>query len=334
MVHFNSYIVVAFLFLNASALAQESFERSLPNEFETTGGHSLGLANAGMAATTGVSAVRLNPAMLSLEKTYSLAGGYNWPTEGRDFFQVGVVDSKSSSTAAGFIYNGFLDDYEKDPTSLVNDSPLQRRATLALSQTLQKLSVGISGQYVEAYRVKNEYFRYEEVKGFSLGFGVAGLLTSQLRFGLSVENLANKKIAEYSPRTYRAGIAYLVESSGDISIHLDFKQRDRIAEYEQTGATAEGYGMSQRKVEEELKVDGTYKQPERLVITSVSARVYDMLRILGGIGQSLGGPDRQMISGGLALVNNNMSLSYTAMRPYLQDEQSQQAANMAFAVDF
>src|SRR5690606_16813666 len=121
----------------------------------------------------GISAVKLNPGLLPLQKEYAVSAGYNWPTSGREFFQAGVIDSQSSDIAAGFLYTGFGEDYGEDPTVQGKDARTQRRASLALAMPLKKLSIGISGQYVEAIA---DPVTGTEVKGTTIGFGMAGYI--------------------------------------------------------------------------------------------------------------------------------------------------------------
>ena len=77
------------------------------DETESIGAHSLGLAGGGVAALNDQSSVRANPAMLASSKSYRLAGTYYWPSYGRRFYQVGVVDGTNRKISAGLIYTSF-----------------------------------------------------------------------------------------------------------------------------------------------------------------------------------------------------------------------------------
>ncbi len=321
--------LIAFFCLGLSmpVNAAEQRDRRIPDEYESTGGLSLGLGNSGVAGLGGLSAVRLNPGMLALEKTYTVGGGYHWPTEGRDFFDAGVVDTQSSPIAAGFHYTGFSDDYDTElaqrPGSSKRDAAIQRRASLVLGRVMGKLSLGLGAQYVEGVTLGSEQGVLQEKResGTTIGFGLAGLLTPRLRFGASVENMANKKVAEYAPQTIRAGVAYIFDK--DVIAQLDVRQRERIGSFEQAFAG-----------EVKTSEDEAYQAPERMGIASFSARIYDMLRVLGAYGQTITGPSRRSLSGGLAIVNKNASLSYTASRPHMDYEQSHQSVNGSFAIKF
>jgi hypothetical protein len=327
-----AYKFAAFVTLVAAAPASAAdleIDRRVPEEYETTGGHSLALGNSGVSAQTGIAAVKLNPGLLAIEKEYSVAAGYNWPSAGREFFQAGVLDSKSADIAAGFLYTGFGEDYGEDPTvsGKDKDARTKRRATLALAKVLKNVSLGISGQFVEAI---DDPVTGTEVKGTTLGFGVAGFFTPQLRFGASVENLANKKVSEYAPRMLRFGVSYL--HGGAIVASFDVRQRERIIQMEQGfGSTGVETGLTkaerEEKAQQEQQLDDKYKDPEWMSFASVSATVYDMIRLLGAYGQSIGGPERKSLSGGIAVGSNNFSLSYSASRPYLTEPEAQQAIN-------
>ena len=88
-------------FLTFPFCAQSKEKRSfLPAEYESDGGHSLGFGHGGVAAVSGQSSVKANPAMLPLEKHYRVSAGYHWPVFGREYYQAGVVDSVTSSIAS------------------------------------------------------------------------------------------------------------------------------------------------------------------------------------------------------------------------------------------
>ena len=300
--------------------------RRIPNEYESTGGHGLAFNNAGAASMGGVSAVRTNPAMLSLEKEYSVAAGYHWPTSGRDFYQAGVVDSKTAAVAAGVMYSSFSDDYAKAAHAAAPgelDSPIKRRLAVGVGQGLKMLSLGIGGQWVQGYVSKGE--GYEEVSGTALSMGAATLINSQLRVGISAENLTNRKIADFAPKTYRAGAAYLM-AGGDVSFSLDFRQRDRVARFEGSFPDAGLGGLAITKQDNTL--DNAYEKPEQMVIGSGTAKIQNFLRVIGSWGQTLGADDRKSVAGGIAVVNDKFSLSYLASRPYFPSEESHQAINL------
>ena len=310
------------LLLTAQAAWAVEAVRQIPDEYETTSGHDVGLNDAGYAANDGFSAIRANPALLARSKQYTVSAGYNWPTQGRDFYQAGIVDSKTSPLAAGVSYTGFTDNYvysrsgnEASPF----DSPVIRRGVLGLAEAFGSLSLGIGGTYVEAHSLSPDAERYgkdETVKGTGLNVGVAGSMSPQLSLGASVENASNEKIKDYAPRTYRAGAAYSFNKQA--TIFLDFRQRERIAAFEAPPLDLDNPAAKSSILDE----------PERMVIGSFIAQVQNFLRVMASYGQSIT-DQRRSLAGGLAVVNKNFSLSYTASRPYMSQSGSHQAVTLS-----
>lgn len=294
----------------------------LPDEFESDGGHSLGFAHGGTAAVSGQGSIRANPAMLVFERKYEVSAGYNWPSVGREFYQAGVVDSQTAAFAAGFTYTSFRERF-KNPNELTDkeeryqatyDSPIKNRLSIAIAHPFSKFSVGLGGQIVNTAGDGEA-----KKRGVTLGGGVAGLLTPKLRVGVSAENLANRGIKDVAPTVYRAGLAYML-FDGDVTVHLDYKQRDRV--------------LAERLVfDTTLAEKQTYSPFERMMILSSSARIQDLLRLLAGYGMEVGGK-RSSLSGGIALVNKNFSFSYLLGRPYMDKSTLHQAVNLELQIAF
>ena len=296
---------------------------SIPDEYRASGGYSIGLSHAAMVADNGVAAVELNPAMIALARDYRVSLGYNWPATGRGFYQVGIVDGKTAKIAAGVLYTGFHEKFDGHGflhTEL--DSPIKQRGRVALSGMFGKIALGVSGQYVEGYQftenvhglpaLTSDTHRYgstahDKRTGITAGLGAAIALTPTLRLGAAINNLANRKVRDFAPRTIRAGAAWLATPQGDIAVHLDYHERERVALFEQGQHT-----------------------PERLAIASCSVRVYDVVRILAAYGQSLVDKSGEFAAG-LTLVNNNISLSYGFRRPWPRNTITQ-AVNLGFTV--
>ena len=284
-------------------------DRRIPDEYEAVGGHAMGLGNNGVAALGGFSAVRVNPAILPLETQYSVNAGYSWPTSGRNFYQMGVVDSKTSEAlAAGFSYTGFMDPYEKDRSTRTEtygdyDSPINRRATVALAHAFQKFSLGMSGQFIAAYD-PNDSTGKKMVKGTGLGFGMAALLTPVLRLGASGENVVNRNIEDYSPQTLRAGLAFLT-LGGNVSLHGDYRQRQRVS-FELPDLPI--LGQPEEK---------PFPDQEKMVFASFSVKMYDVLRIIGAYGQAVSSDKRRTLAGGIGIVHDGFALTYDVIQPHL-----------------
>ncbi len=312
--------------VSAPAFAEES--RHIPDEYETTSGHGIAMNNAGYAANDGYTAVRANPALLATQKEYTASAGFHWPVSGRDYFQAGIVDSKTSSVAAGVSYTGFQEDYAYpdsggpgNSTVSAYDSPVVRRGVVGVAQNFGALSFGIGATYVEANPIMHseEWLEGKDrVKGTGLNFGVAAGLGKGLAVGGSVENASNRKIADYAPKTYRAGVAY--QLSPVISGYLDARQRDRVAEFESDQIVSIGEPVSDSS--------DILDNPERMVIGSLVAQVQEFLRLVGSYGQSVT-DERRSVAGGAVISSKNFSLSYTLARPYMKESATHQAVALS-----
>jgi hypothetical protein len=313
-------LVLAAFFFARPAHAYEV--RAIPDEYEATTAADLALNNAGFAANDPHAAIRVNPALLAQGKNYSLEAGYHWPSWGREFYQATVVDSKTSPIAAGLSYTSFTDGYNptesKNKTTFNEDSSVQRRGVIGFGNNFGNISGGIGATYVDAVKL-GEANDDLHVKGLGLNIGLAAVLTPELRVGGSIENASNRKIADYAPKTIRAGAAYALAPT--VTGYVDFRQRDRVVELE-----APNCNLGQICP---LTVD-LRKHPEQMLLASFSAQVYDFFRLLGSYGQELGN-DRKSLSGGIAVVNKGMSLAYTASRPYMKQPTAHQA--VSFGLD-
>lgn len=328
----SSLLAGAFFFSASLAYGANALQiRKIPDEYESTGGHGLALGDAGVAVASGVAAVRLNPAMLPLEKQYSVGADYHWPSRGREFYQAGIVDSKTSTTAAGVTYTGFMDDYEGKRSEEISDSPVIRRFALGLGQSFGRMSLGATGEFVEAFD-KTDPTKIDQarVKGTTFGLGAASLITPTVRIGANVENLANRKVRDYAPRTIRLGGAYLM-AGGNVTAHLDYRHRDRLTRFESAPVVPVALRPSEDGNSYNDSEEATELKPEQMLIASFSARVYDYLRLLGAYGQALT-DDRKSLSGGVALVNNKFALSYAASRPYMDSSAAHQAVHLSLSI--
>jgi hypothetical protein len=302
------------------ALSSVVVMAAVPEEYQSTGGHSLAFGGSVASGMGGASAIRANPALLSLEKEYTVSGAYHWPVAGRDFYQLGVVDGKTSAVAAGFSYTGALDHYQgieatsessdreqQSQLDLSQDTPVIRRASLAFALPIGQIYAGFGGSYVEA-RPPAETFSedtVQKIKGFTIGAGLAAHLSPALRIGMSAENLANRKVQYAAPTFYRAGVSYFF---GDLaSFHGDFRRRQGVAIYE---GKASSLSLDTNS-KDDLSVTS-----EDLFNLSASVKLYDLLRCVASVGQVKDGVDsRQQVAGGLSLVNQKFSFSYQLMRP-------------------
>ncbi len=325
------------LFLNLFFSSLNAQELVIPNEYETYGGHSLGMGGGGALALSDISSVRTNPAMVAFEKQYKVDASYHWPIMGRDFYQLGIIDSKTSAIAAGVNYTGFTDKpkLEYDLASLTEkDSPVHRRIAVALAQPLNYFALGIGGQWLDAYTTPqnyetNEYQDEAKIKGTSINIGVASLLTGNFRFGATAENLANRKIKEFAPLTYRLGGAF-VFPDGLITLHGDYLRREKVERFE-TMHTIDSLGLV-APIQENAQENKNEKSYRESVIFSCSAKIQNLLRVFGAYGRELEKKD-DSAAFGVAVVNQQMSLSYAGKKPKLSSADTQQSINLSFMIE-
>jgi hypothetical protein len=315
---FKFYILILVSSTFDISYAEEN-RRTIPEEFESVGGFSQGFANSGSVAMGGVNAVRLNPAMLTVDRDYSVNAGYHWPSSGRDFYKLGAVDGKTATMGAGLSYTGFRGTYDSKATTReidpMQDSPMRRRAALGFAYPVFRgLSLGIGGQYIETdIPVSYDELSDERLKAFTAQVGAVWQIVPAFRLGVSAENLANEKVKEVAPTFMRAGAAWIV--SKDASLHLDFVRRERSSLYEgNSPVTSLLLNTASEESKERLN-------PEELVFTTGAFRMQNLLRIMGAYGREIAPESdtpRQLWGAGIALVQDNFSLAYllSSDKPY------------------
>jgi hypothetical protein len=309
------FFLFSFLVASSSSFGAESVVTQIPDEYESNSAFSASMNNAGYAANDPHSAIRANPALLGTQKSYSVAAGYHWPVEGRDYFQASVVDTKTSAVAAGVSYTGFMDEYkynsQSNPEVSRYDSPLEKRGVIAMAHAIGGGTAGVGATYIKARPVFSSEDRRsgkETVQGTGLNLGFAYPITSQLIVGGSTENMSNSKIKDYAPRTQKAGLAYM---GGTFTGNLDMRQRERVSEFESKPVDINSTTTTDLKA-------------EKMAIASVTAKMQNYLKITGSYGQSLV-DDRKQLGGGISLESQNFILAYTANRPYLSKSTAHQS---------
>lgn len=311
----QAVLLTAFTFQSLCCAPLFAIDRRIPDEYESSGGHALGLDNTGVAAMGGISAVKINPALLPLEPQYTFGFGYHWPALGREYYQAGIVDSLTSAIALGVSATGFQQGYTEAQSENPVDAATEKRVSIAAAKAFSRMSLGLGGQWVSGRQFG--FLDNKVLKGTTLNAGIAGLITSRIRFGLSAENLSNNRVRELAPRFIRGGLALLL-AGGDLSFHLDYKQRERIASRE---GDLPALGL--------VGAEKGFKDDEKMMVGSFSARIYDVLRVLGAYGQSVSPEDdRQSLSGGIGLVHNLFSLTFASSRPYLSEKTVHHSINV------
>ena len=141
------------------------------------GGDSPAYAFGGAAQIYGLGAIRVNPAMMTSKSQYKIAAGYHWPTQGREFYHLGILDSKTSKFSAGVLWSSHIDHIEANQftkdraTSREHyyDSPIKRRVAIGLAHSLGSFSLGVNGQYIEYIEGSST------AKGIGFGLGAQAL---------------------------------------------------------------------------------------------------------------------------------------------------------------
>jgi hypothetical protein len=249
--------------------------------------------------------------MLAVDRIYTLGGGYHWPSRGREFYEAGVVDGKTAAIAAGIVYTSSMDDYdgawEEEGHIETSDTPVKRRANLALAYSFKKVALGISGGFVEASDPTKTFDKdADRIRGNVLGGGIMAGITPSIRGGVSVENLANRKVAFAAPTIYRAGLAWAVLK--DFNLYVDLRRRETLEVFE---ASPPDIGLFQ-----DSERETNHLAAEQALIVGGMARAYDLLRISVGTGVAQSEVGNVITtSGGLALVNKAFSLAYSIQRP-------------------
>ncbi len=313
--------LISLIASSTGALAAESVVTHIPDEYESNSAFSAAMNNGGYASNDPHSAIRANPALLGTQKAYSVAAGYHWPVEGRDYYQASIVDTKTSAIAAGVSYTSFIDKFKYsdnvNPDASRFDSPLEKRGVVAFSHAVGKGTAGAGATYVSTKPIQNVKIQGREgsIQGTGLNLGFAYPVTNQIVVGGAIENMSNSKIKDYAPRTQKLGAAYI---GPQITANFDVRQRERVGQFElpPTDILAPATPASVNDDE-----------PEKMAIASLSGKMQNYLKITGSYGQSLT-DDRKQLGGGVSLQSQNFVLSYTANRPYL----SKSAAHQSIAL--
>jgi hypothetical protein len=307
------------------------------DEIEAAGGNSIGLAGGGGAALNDHSSVRVNPAMLASSTRYQVTGTYYWPSYGRDFYQIGVVDGTNKKLTAGVIYTSYGDDFvdpykvnlsSEEREAALYDSKTKRKITVGLASTFGKIAIGLAGTQVEGHTKEENSFNFIEKKALTVGIGAAALMSKSLRFGASVENLNNTQVVDLAPTIKRAGIAFLMDG-GRASLHADYIERQRISSEFETDLSVIDILENGVNTRDESEIIDT--KVERKAVLSGTVNVQNMLRLSLGYASEIDSGSRSQLAGGVAIVSEGYTLSYQVSNPYLSGNNLNQA--VALSID-
>lgn len=283
----------------------------LPDEFDAYPGYSVGLNNTGVAGAKSISAIRLNPALLPLEKHYRVAADYHWPRSGRDFYQASVVDSQTAKFSAGLIYTGFLQKTEELRGAEQRfDTPVKTRINLGLAKSFGRASLGVLGHYIEGYSASDGQWKL--VKAATFGFGLATQLTANIRLGVSAENLGNDEVKEFAPYIVRAGVSANF-FGGLFQIDSDYMERERVSRFESCEPLfVPGQGFVECEVQGLSSAE--LSEAYRSANFAATGLVWGVVRPLLGYGVSVNSNQRSF-SAGVAYEHQGISLAYQMRQP-------------------
>lgn len=328
-------LLIGFMLGIDSLVYGDELVRTIPDEYESIGGNGLGIGNSGVSEFGGVASVQTNPALLPLEKVYTIDAGYHWPTSGRRFLQAGIVDSKTSKIAAGLSYTGLSGKAEDEPFSFNKDSQADRRISLGLGGLTQWVSLGVSMQYIEGVKRTEDPLKFqgwEKTSGSTVGFGIAGAVFQNLKLGASIVNLRNSGLKDLAPTTARVG-GTLSFFGNQVVLGLEGLQRERISSIEgnypdvDIGLDPSGTSLSSSSLSQAGEL-GSLK-PEKMVIGSLVTHVYNLLRLSASYGSSVDKSDpRQSLSGGIGLEQNHFGITYMLSKPYISESEIHSALNI------
>jgi hypothetical protein len=304
--------LVSFL-AGTTALADQS-RSTLPDEIEAIGGEGAAQAHAGAASLSDQSAIHLNPAMLFKHRSYDVGGSYFWPSEGRPFYRLSVIDGVTSRWTAAAEYTGFQDALGERSTRDF-DSPVRRRGSVAFAIPADRVALGFAGHYVEAE--DPSLLDIKTMKGFTLGVGLVAQLASGLRAGISAENLNNKKLKDVSPQIFRAGLAY--EPNGFMLFSADYRERKTSKYLEDQPLTESGAIALAGSASDPAGIDAessNVQDSEKMAFLGAQVKTLDVLKLFLAAGRSLQGERKDRISGGIGIYQKNFSLAYALSRDY------------------
>ena len=80
-------------------------------------------------------------------------------------------------------------------------------------------------------------------------------------------------------------------------------------------------------------VDDAQSVAENLLIGSAVVKVYDLLRLIGSVGQEVRGKESlTRLAGGVSLVNQQFNFSYQVMRPDVKSESAHHAVALGLEI--
>lgn len=332
----SKYFLFFLLFICINHITYSiEIDRRIPDEYEYAL-KSACLVSGGTALINNASAVKINPSMIATDIKYTITGAYNFSSFGRDFIQIGIVDSKTSPVAAGILYTGFLDKYNKSAYNFIKkekDSTINQRFLIAFAQKFKSFTIGIGGQYLEAWEFQNTTQEKTKIKGISFNFGLSILISPIIRYAASIENFSNKKIQNYAPQVFRTGISSVIFRDS-IIVNLDYKIRQRVKNQEYMFDNLAQYNLSENEINQIQQDDNKYTTSEQSFIGSSNIKIYDMFNVLISYAIETSSIKRTQLGTGIEVVNKNSSLFYNIVKPYLNKPETFQNIGLSLNINW
>ncbi|MCY4444083.1 MAG: hypothetical protein OXC44_04715 [Proteobacteria bacterium] len=320
----------------------------ISDEIESFGGHSTSMVGGGGAALDGLAAVRLNPSLLMSADAYRITAAYHWPSYGRSYYQLGIVDG-TGPVKAGMVFSAPLNLTFDDPFTLAESleegeevgvesyrdafwgTGINQRFNLGLAYSVGKVALGVSGSYLRGWMRRRRTFTYTQEDGITFGGGASVLILPNLRVGASVEHLGNEAVRDLAPTFYRGSVAWLI-SGGIASLHADYLQRQRVrSEWVLVEDRDTASDPAWRSLFEDQETINSF---EKMVIGSASLLIQDLVRLSAGFGYEFGDEvfARRTVGGGLALLSDMYVLSYSIKKPYFDASKLHQNLSLSVTI--
>jgi hypothetical protein len=320
-----------FLFcLNLTLLTSMGESQSqIPPDYFLSEPSRLSFAEGGSALDSGISSIRINPAMLAFTPQYIVSGTYAWPSFGQSYYGAGIVDSTTSNIAAGVSTRR----RHTDPSEANFASPIHGEVHVGFATKANRWILGFTANH---YTFDHASPPADEESpavmgkqtGYSGGLGIAYLWSPQIVVGGSYENIANAAIAHIAPGVLRVAGSYR-DASGLMRFGFDYYRRQSLkgleTSFDETTAGAI-FRMPQIQPEELRDVDAIHG-----IVASGIVQVYNLLYITGSYGRNLTYRENNL-GAGISLNNPPFGIGYHLFAA--QDQELSQGVQVDLSISF
>lgn len=203
---------------------------------------SLGMGGALRAAATGASGIFLNPAGITLARTYAVEAFYDFHVQKNGHYaHSSVVDSVASKwVAAGLYYNLLV----MRPDVVERSNSKTQSLDVAGHETGITLAVPLGSRFSLGTSVKYQFFKakakvtseddtseitVDRINNIGLDVGAVVLLYEGLTLGVTGMNLVPQK-STFAPMSMGMGVAYSYKTylTAAFDVMLDFTSKDDV----------------------------------------------------------------------------------------------------------